>query len=109
MNSIKRIHNTEIDIKHNKNINIYLNYSEKIKKRYENYNYSIFKNSDMIYSKIINFFDDYEQSNKGKISIIHGDTVMTNILINNYEKIKFIDMRGKCDDTLTIYGDWLYD
>ena len=30
-------------------------------------------------------------------------------MINNYGKIKFIDMRGKIVDDLTIYGDWLYD
>ena len=34
---------------------------------------------------------------------------MTNIIINNFDKIKFIDMRGKQGDILTIYGDWLYD
>ena len=41
--------------------------------------------------------------------IIHGDPVFTNIIINNHDKIKFIDMRGKVGDKLTIYGDWLYD
>ena len=40
---------------------------------------------------------------------IHGDPVFTNIFINDYGKIKFIDMRGKIGDNLTIYGDWLYD
>jgi len=34
---------------------------------------------------------------------------MTNIIINNFDKIKFIDMRGKLGDELTIYGDNLYD
>jgi hypothetical protein len=34
---------------------------------------------------------------------------MTNILINNLGKIKFIDMRGKLSDDLTICGDFLYD
>ena len=41
--------------------------------------------------------------------MIHGDPVFTNIIINQYGKIKFIDMRGKLGDQLTIYGDWLYD
>lgn len=41
--------------------------------------------------------------------MIHGDPVFTNIIINQYGKIKFIDMRGKIEDKLTIYGDWLYD
>ena len=34
---------------------------------------------------------------------------MTNIMINNFDKIKFIDMRGKNGDILTIYGDIFYD
>ena len=34
---------------------------------------------------------------------------MTNILINNLGKIKFIDMRGKLGNEITIYGDFLYD
>ena len=34
---------------------------------------------------------------------------MTNIIINSYDKIKFIDMRGKLGDVKTIYGDYLYD
>jgi len=43
------------------------------------------------------------------MTIIHGDPVFTNIIINNYDKIKFIDMRGKIGNNLTICGDWLYD
>jgi len=34
---------------------------------------------------------------------------MTNIIINNHDKIKFIDRRGKLGDKETIYGDYLYD
>ena len=30
-------------------------------------------------------------------------------VINTYEKIKFIDMRGTLNGILSIYGDWLYD
>jgi hypothetical protein len=41
--------------------------------------------------------------------MIHGDPVFTNIIINSYGKIKFIDMRGRVGDVLSIYGDWLYD
>jgi len=34
---------------------------------------------------------------------------MTNILINQHGKVKFIDMRGKLGETLTLCGDYLYD
>jgi hypothetical protein len=47
--------------------------------------------------------------NSGKCVVVHGDTVMTNILVNHLDKIKFIDMRGMLGDKLTICGDFLYD
>jgi hypothetical protein len=106
MNSIKRI---QISKHIYDKINIYDNYVKKIKNRYDNYDYSKFSNSDKIYQKITSFLNKYENQNKGKISIIHGDPVMTNIIIDNKKKIKFIDMRGKVGDDLTICGDWLYD
>ena len=105
MNSLRRMH--YIDIKnYDKNIDIYYNYTNKIKKRYESYNYSNFENSNKIYEELINSFQKYK---KAKISIIHGDPVLTNILFNNFGKIKFIDMRGGLGDTQTILGDSFYD
>ena len=62
----------------------------------------------MYFNEIIQFLDDYEKDDMGERAIIHGDTVFTNILINKYDKIKFIDMRGKLD-TLSILGDIHYD
>jgi len=108
MNSIKRIHDTQND-NLTENINIYENYAVKLKKRYENYDYSQFKNSDQIFLSLMNDLTEYEKNNKGHKTIIHGDTVMTNILINNFGKVKFIDMRGKIGNTLTICGDAMYD
>ena len=107
MNSIKRIQSCECN--ENSNINIYENYSKKLEKRYASYDYSQFQNHNEIFNEINNYLKDYEKSKKGKISVIHGDTVLTNIIINEYQKIKFIDMRGKMGSELTIYGDWLYD
>ena len=107
MNSIDRIHKT--NIKNNICLNIYSNYCDKLKNRYNNYDYSKFKDSNTTYEVLYNKLKQYEKLNKGKISIIHGDTVMTNIMINNFDKIKFIDMRGKNGDILTIYGDIFYD
>ena len=90
-------------------LEFYDNYEKKLKKRYENYDYSIFPNSEKIYKLLISKLRIYENENLGKYSIIHGDTVFTNILINRFGKIKLIDMRGKINETLTIYGDKLYD
>ena len=93
----------------NEELNIYNNYSKKIKERYNNYNYIIFNNSELIYNKLINYFDNYEKENKGIFGIIHGDSVFSNCIIDENNNFKLIDMRGKIDDKLTIYGDILYD
>jgi capsule biosynthesis phosphatase len=111
MNSIKRLHNKKYKNNHVESnvLPIYDNYSKKLKMRYNNYDYSRFENSNIIYNKILNNLIDYENSNRGNVSVIHGDTVMTNILINNFGKIKFIDMRGEIGSVSSIYGDKLYD
>lgn len=108
MNSIKRIQSISIET-HINNINIYDNYFNKIKERFNNYDYSVFENYKETYENISKSLKIYENTNKGKISVIHGDTVMTNIIINNFYKIKFIDMRGKIGQKMSICGDWLYD
>jgi hypothetical protein len=107
MNSIKRLQ--DVTYKELKNINIYNNYAKKMEKRYNSYDYSKFKNYDTVYKEIITFVKKYEELNMGKKTVIHGDTVLTNIIINNFNKVKFIDMRGKIGDELSICGDWLYD
>ena len=107
MNSINRIH--QVKKKDINQINIYQNYAKKLKNRYLNYDYSKFPNSEKVFKDIYSKLSNYEKLNLGKKCIIHGDPVMTNIIINNYNKIKFIDMRGKQGDDLSIFGDWLYD
>jgi capsule biosynthesis phosphatase len=108
MNSIKRIQDEKIP-ENEKNINIYENYSKKIISRYQNYDYSKFNNSHNIYINLISELEEYENKDLGKKKIIHGDTVLSNILINEHSKLKFIDMRGKVGNNLSICGDWLYD
>lgn len=107
MNSISRIHNVQID--DSDNINIYDNYYHKICTRYQNYDYTRFIKSNEIYIILKNKLQEYQNLNLGKKGVIHGDTVLTNIMINQFGKIKFIDMRGKIESTLTILGDQFYD
>ena len=107
MNSINRIHSIKVN-NHN-NINIYSNYSSKLTERYENNNYTSFPKAKELYLELKEKLNKYENDKKGHFSLIHGDTVMTNILINNFGKIKFIDMRGKLGNILSIYGDKMYD
>jgi capsule biosynthesis phosphatase len=110
MNSINRIHNTSIpDSESGKQINIYDNYYQKMKNRYEFYDYSKFKNSKQIYDMLAKKLIKYQSNDMGKISVIHGDTVLTNIMINQFGKIKFIDMRGRISDVVSVLGDKYYD
>ena len=113
MNSIHRIHNTinTFDITLYQNINIYANYKNKIIKRYDTYRevYNDLPNSDIYLQKIITKLEDYTDNKLGKIGVIHGDCVFTNIIINNFNKLKFIDMRGQIDEQLSIFGDVFYD
>ncbi len=94
MNSIDRIHNSE---NINLDINIYGNYYNKLQKRYQEYNYSKFEKSDKIYNMLSNKLKEYENLKLGSLKVIHGDCVLTNIMINNLGNI------------LTIYGDEFYD
>lgn len=106
MNSLRRIQSIDVL---DKNIPIYDNYCKKMINRREGYDYSCFEGFEEVFEEIYRKLEEYERNGLGKISCIHGDPVLTNILINNHGKIKFIDMRGKIGDKLTIYGDWLYD
>lgn len=106
LNSIERLHSLKID---NNNLNIYKNYVKKIDDRYKMINYKEYENSENIYNELKNYFENYENKKLGEMCVIHGDPVFTNILINQFGKIKLIDMRGKVGDINSIYGDKFYD
>lgn len=107
---IDKIHNS---IQYDENIhgklNIYENYLNKIKKRYSEYNYKQFNNHKSIYDLLVQYFEQYENNKNGIISVIHGDPVFSNCLIDNYNNFKLIDMRGQLGNNLTIFGDKYYD
>jgi len=90
-------------------IDLYANYIDKLEERYDKYDYTVFPGSESLYARIHQGLSEYRSGGRGKRKVIHGDPVLTNILINQFGKIKFIDMRGKQGKTLSITGDWLYD
>lgn len=106
LKSVERLHQIRFD---DKKINIYKNYQEKIKERWNTFDYKEFKDSEKVYIKLIEYFEKYEREKMGEIGMIHGDPVFTNILINQFGKLKLIDMRGKIGKDLSIYGDIYYD
>lgn len=109
LNTIKYIHSSVHEVDMQNNIDIYSNYSKKIKERYARFDYSIFNNYKEVYKNIIDFCDTYELNQNGIIGVIHGDSVFSNIILTHNANFKFIDMKGKCGDTETIFGDIFYD
>jgi capsule biosynthesis phosphatase len=104
---VKKIHSS---IPYDKKINIYGNYNKKIIDRYQEYNY-IYKKYDLddVFNVLINLLSLYEKNDEGSHGVVHGDCVFTNILHSINGDLKFIDMRGKVGDNLTIFGDIFYD
>lgn len=106
LESVNRLHSCEV-VEH---INIYSNYYDKLKSRIESYDeFKSYKDFDIISEDIIQNLKEYEFNQRGKIGIIHGDPVFTNILIDEKNLIKMIDMRGKVGNKLTTHGDIFYD
>lgn len=99
----------QIDLLTTPNLNIYANYCTKLNERTQMFDYNIFGNYEIVYQELFDALSEYESNQMGKICVIHGDCVMSNILIDTNEQIKLIDMRGKLNEISTIYGDWLYD
>ena len=88
---------------------LYSNYVSKLKSRYAEHDYSIYHEQKDIYDDLISYFTDYEEARAADPVIIHGDPVFTNILVNSFGKLKFIDMRGMQGTLATKVGDRWYD
>jgi len=90
-------------------INIYSNYSKKLRQRITEYPELYIKYGIVdLLMKIIYSLQEYEEKNKGVSGIIHGDPVFTNVF-ETPTGVKLIDMRGKQGDEVTLYGDIYYD
>ena len=107
ISSIDRIHSCEPPT--GQKLDIYSNYSSKLKERYNNHDYSGFPNSESKYSEIMKNLEDYESNSMGELSVIHGDPVFTNIIVKENQDLIFIDMRGSLGGIETISGDKWYD
>ena len=105
---IKELHNS-MQLPPTSKINIYDNYKNKIIERYNKYDYKQFCTHGDVYNKLINYFDEYEKNNMGKIGVIHGDPVLSNCILDINNNFKLIDMRGQQGNELTIFGDIYYD
>lgn len=96
LHSLERIHNCQSPACED----IYKNYIPKLDSRIED-------KEDLLYKEIRIGLEKYR--GKGKAGVIHGDPVFTNVFVTETNTVMFIDMRGKQDQELTIYGDRMYD
>jgi capsule biosynthesis phosphatase len=103
LDSLGRLHT----IPCTQNINVRNNYEIKLRNRYKKDKklYDTFPNSRQLYLQLSHYLSEYIPTHLGAI---HGDPVFTNIL-QTETQIKFIDMRGKQGEELTIFGDIYYD
>lgn len=108
LRSLQEIHGTSGKIK-KENIDWYANYIPKLKSRLSGYDISQLPGVHCELRQLEEFFEEYSITNKAEIGTIHGDPVFSNILIDNFNNLKFIDMKGKVGNTLTIRGDIFYD
>jgi capsule biosynthesis phosphatase len=86
---------------------VYADYNQKLRDRY-NYNldlYNKYIHAESIFKKLDSLLFHYD---KVVFAVIHGDPVFTNVL-QTEQGLKFIDMKGKIGDELTIIGDAYYD
>jgi capsule biosynthesis phosphatase len=105
INALSNIHSFDYP----SSINIYSNYSKKLRQRITEYPELYIKYGIVdLLMKIIYSLQEYEEKNKGVSGIIHGDPVFTNVF-ETPTGVKLIDMRGKQGDEVTLYGDIYYD
>jgi len=108
LSTIEKLH-TSCQIPENVIFDLNDCYANKIISRYTDYDFSKFSNNEVIVSQLITYLNGYIKNNRFTLSVIHGDPVFTNILLQKNCDLKFIDMRGKIGNVLTIYGDKNYD
>ena len=102
------IHFSKQKIKNNR-LNIYKNYYQKMKDRIDQKDEIIKKFGNKNFKKLKNYLINYEINDEGKIGVIHGDPVLSNIIKKTNGDLVFLDPRGSLGDEFTIYGDTNYD
>lgn len=128
LKALNQIHTTKLDCfptgaaSEDGFVNLYSNYLEKVKMRYEmlretyqdlhvpRSKWNLSGTVDEVYNYLCRLLKDYETNLRAKCAnVIHGDPVFTNVLLEKNGAIRFIDMRGKIGNTLTLRGDVVYD
>lgn len=105
--ALNEIH--EIKLNFNNKEALYKNYFSKTKERIKFIKPDLIKKNNTFFNKVLFQIKNYEINDYGKLSIIHGDTVFSNIIKTHTNKIKFVDPRGEYSSKASIHGDMFYD
>ena len=105
MTQLQMLHNYQTKV--DKYPKVYADYVQKLRDRYNDNRelYNKYIHAESIFKKLDTLLYDYDGA---VYSVIHGDPVFTNVL-QTEQGLKFIDMKGKIGDELTIIGDTYYD
>jgi capsule biosynthesis phosphatase len=105
MTQLQMLHNYQTEVKEYPKV--YADYVQKLRDRYNGNRelYNKYTHAESIFKKLDTLLYDYDGA---VYSVIHGDPVFTNVL-QTEQGLKFIDMKGKIGDELTIIGDTYYD
>ena len=108
-NNLIKIHSSKKKINNNKELNIYENYLKKIKKRIKKNPKIISKFGYKNFDKLKHHLNKYEKNDKGRLGVVHGDPVLSNIIKKHDENLIFLDPRGYLGNKFSIFGDVNYD
>ena len=105
LHTLARLHAAPIE----NNADIYANYGPKIRWRYQEFDWGRLPESGRVYDMLTAWAEDYASADRGRLGLIHGDPVFTNVLMTPRRAIKLIDPRGELGGVITMAGDIFYD
>ena len=94
---------------------IYANYLPKVRARYQKHAQLYREVGDgddveAVYAAIVAALEEYEAGQHGvPVAVVHGDPVLSNVLLGRDASVHLIDMRGSLDGHPTLAGDAAYD
>ena len=105
---LSKIHNLKVNKTFFKQ-NIYKNYYVKFNQRLKIIDLKLVNHFKKHINRIKNFLENYENEKEGKLGIVHGDTVFSNIFKTTNNTLKLIDPRAGQLNTFSMHGDIFYD
>lgn len=113
LSSLQTIHESMAPCSQEKEeLDMYANYKGKLAARFEVYDYrGKFgkERAEALYNLLVDALEGYEEKDGGRLGVVHGDPVLSNVLMERGAELRFVDMRGKQGSRTTMWGDVLYD